>query len=75
MAEDTGGSVVLDQRPTTRFSANGRFEEVMEITFKTPSGLISHVYVPRTNFNARIVAEAIREETRHLEETQNLGRS
>lgn len=74
MAEDTGGSVVLDQRPTTRFSVNGRFEEVYEITFKTPSNIISHVYVPRAAFNARVVAEAVREETRHIEEVHQLGK-
>ena len=74
MAEDTGGSVVVDQRPTTRFSANGRFEEVMEVTFKTPAGVISHVYVPRTNFNAKNVADAIREETRHIEDVHQLGK-
>lgn len=74
MAEDTGGSIVLDQRPTTRVTPNGRFEEVYEITFKTPSMVVSHVYVPRSAFNAATVAKMVREETAHIEAVNQLGK-
>lgn len=74
MAEDTAGSIVLDQRPTTRFSPNGRFEDVYEVTFQTPSGVVSHVYVPRQVFNVSNVAAAVRAETAHIEAVHQLGK-
>lgn len=74
MAQDTGGSVVLDQRNTTQFLPSGRFQEVVEVTFQTPSGVISHVYVPRHIFSADTAAAAVREATTHHEAVSQLGK-
>lgn len=71
---DTGGSQVLDQRITTAWQPSGRFEQVWEITFRTPSGVIGHVDVPRGQYNADNVAKVIKAETEHIEAVHQLGK-
>lgn len=46
---------VLTQRPSSELTADGRFVDVMEITFEIPSGTVGTIQVPLAAYTAEAV--------------------
>jgi hypothetical protein len=69
MAQDYA---VTGQRHTTVINDSGQLTQVMEVTFKTTSGVVAHVDVPLTQYNQATVREMIEAYVANINAVHNL---
>lgn len=63
---------ILSQRPTTAQDAGGNFVKVMEVRFKTATGVIADIEVPLTQYGPDRVRELVTEYAARIDTVQSL---
>lgn len=63
---------IVGQRQTTRLSAAGRFEPVMEVSFQAKGGTTGSVQIPLSVYSADQVHSRIAEYVAHIEAVESL---
>lgn len=63
---------VTSQRQTTELTPDGRFQDVMEISFQLDSGTVGLVRVPLIAYNPDRVKELIDQQAQTLTAVENL---
>lgn len=66
------GYRVVSQRQTTELTADGRFGDVMEITFRTDGGTVGSVRIPLDRYSAQSARDAIDEYVTHIAAVESL---
>lgn len=66
------GFTVLAQRQTTDFGPDGRFADVMEVTFQTDAGTVGKVRVPLSVYSADEVRRRIAAYVEHIAAVESL---
>lgn len=66
------GWAVTAQRQTTRLGADGRFHNVMEVTYRTDEGVTGHVDIDLNRYSADYVRDQINDVVKHITDVHNL---
>ena len=72
MTEAGTATVITGQLETVMPGPSGRFEPVIRVSFRTPSGAIGSVDVPTVSFNVDAVREAVKDRAAQMEAVANL---
>lgn len=72
MTDTPAATVIVGQIETVMPGPSGRFEPVIRVTFRTPSGAIGSVDVPTASFSVETVREAVRERAAAMESVAGL---
>lgn len=72
MTNGAAGTVVTGQIETVMPGPSGRFEPVMRVSFRTPSGAVGSVDVPMAQYSPEAVIEAIKAKAATMETVANL---
>lgn len=66
---------ITGQRHTTIIGDNGQLQEVMEVTFKTSTGVVSHVDIPLDQYTKDNVQSAVEARVSAIADVSTLGTS
>lgn len=66
------GYRVIGQQQRTTLGPDGRFQDVVEVTFTTDHGVTQSVTVPLVKYNADTVKAMIDERLSHIDAVHNL---
>lgn len=72
MTDGSAGTIITGQIETVMPGPSGRFEPVIRVSFRTPSGAIGSVDVPAASFTVDEVREAVREKAATMEAVAKL---
>lgn len=72
MTDGSAGTVITGQIETVMPGPSGRFEPVIRVSFRTPSGAIGSVDVPVASFSVDAVREAVQQRAATMEAVANL---
>jgi len=67
------GYKVISQNQTVELRGDGRFIDVMEVTFETESGSTGTVKVPVQGYSAETVRAAVQPLADHMTEIDSIG--
>lgn len=66
---------IVSQQNVSELTPDGRFVDVWEIRFETPSGVSGLVRIPTQQYAPEVVDVAIEDEVQRIEAVQQLGAS
>lgn len=65
---------IIKQEKTSEITPEGQMADVWKVTYRTPSGTVSYIRIPASEYTAQNVAADILHEMSHIEEVHAAGR-